>query len=476
MPMTWFRCMPRDTSAERNARQHGLRRPRVEALEDRCLFSVSGQANLSIVLEGPQAPTILTSIHGQSLAVTQGLLFSGNFAFQANLQLMQDNPHWPISLTNVYGPALDLTEGVSFSGTLAQFTYANAPALTADSIAWGDGSSSAPTVVPGSNGQFDLQGSHTYQTTGIFSITIQVSWADGVTLTIHGSASVLIVYPENAGTSTQVSAGVPESPSSSGIVLVAGDFSIQYQPSYEPQTPEAHGGQGLPYASPPPSPFPAPNGKSDGPESNDRGSPAVSFRAVLFSVSANTPIQPSVSITITAQASMQNVATVSRVDALSQYLAAPQIGADSVYGPDSAAGQWESSGKPDAPTLNVSQASSSLPAGINQASAALPPPPPAVGGRWGSAQEVTAIFERGDADDWMVFQDHLLNGLPEEESYNLMAAVTASTISTSPVSDGTVKALGLKQSEKSAMESTWRGLGEDILMLVVLACVMVQDR
>jgi hypothetical protein len=362
------------------------------------------------------------------------------------------------SLTRVYGPSLSLSEGVPFNGLVARFTYPQAPALVADSIAWGDGSSSTLTVIPYADGQVDLQGNHVYQTTGLLSITIQVTWADGTSLVIYGSAVVglsPVAYTavSAAGTSSLVLSSVY--PSSAGGYAKGPAVLSEFQLWYGPAAPSPHGGPGPAEANLPPP------GKSDMPPGIDRGSPAVSFRAILFSVSANTPLGPSVSITVAA--SMPSGPTTaglhSRADGLFEHLSAPQIEAHE---------DWEPSQKPDLQTPSISQTNPSASRGLDS---------PFVGNRWEIASAVTAVFEQGGVEDWTAFRERLLNGLPDEEPDKVVAAVALAAPSKIPLADeGAAKASHRKQSNQIVATSDWRDLGEQALVLFVLVCVTMQER
>ncbi|HXJ82981.1 MAG TPA: hypothetical protein VMS64_30375, partial [Candidatus Methylomirabilis sp.] len=70
------------------------------------------------------------------------------------------------------------TAGVSFSGTVGSFRTTNPTATAADftsTIDWGDASVTVGTVVANSNGGFDITGSHTYTTSGTFTVTARFS-------------------------------------------------------------------------------------------------------------------------------------------------------------------------------------------------------------------------------------------------------------------------------------------------------------
>ena len=81
----------------------------------------------------------------------------------------------------------------SFSGPVANLTDADPNGTVSDytaSVDWGDASSSGGTVTGPSGGPFVVSGSHTYGTTGTFTITVSVADAGGSKTTV--SCKVLI--------------------------------------------------------------------------------------------------------------------------------------------------------------------------------------------------------------------------------------------------------------------------------------------
>ena len=80
-----------------------------------------------------------------------------------------------------------------YSGTLVSFTDANPNGSTADftaTIDWGDGSSSAGDVSANGSGGFDVNGSHTYASTGPYTVKVHV--ADDGGSTADASTQVLV--------------------------------------------------------------------------------------------------------------------------------------------------------------------------------------------------------------------------------------------------------------------------------------------
>ncbi len=103
-------------------------------------------------------------------------------------------------------PTIAATAGTAFSGTLASFTdsYAANPAsdFTA-TIAWGDGSSSAGTVVA-SNGTISVSGAHTYAAAGTDPVSVTLADTNGTaTATATGTATVGAA-PTGGGTGVSV--------------------------------------------------------------------------------------------------------------------------------------------------------------------------------------------------------------------------------------------------------------------------------
>lgn len=98
--------------------------------------------------------------------------------------------------------SISATRGTAFSGTVAHFTDADPSGTTTDytaSVGWGDGSSSAATVLA-SGGGFDVRGSHTYAATGTYTVHITITDAGGATTAVSGAATVGAPPPRAAFT------------------------------------------------------------------------------------------------------------------------------------------------------------------------------------------------------------------------------------------------------------------------------------
>ncbi|HEX5446523.1 MAG TPA: DUF4214 domain-containing protein, partial [Pirellulales bacterium] len=90
--------------------------------------------------------------------------------------------------------AVDVTtpEFTPFSGVVAAFSDADPNGAAADyasTIDWGDGSTTAGTVVAAASG-FSVSGSHTYAEDGTHAVVVTIADAGGSTATISGTATV----------------------------------------------------------------------------------------------------------------------------------------------------------------------------------------------------------------------------------------------------------------------------------------------
>jgi hypothetical protein len=92
------------------------------------------------------------------------------------------------------GASIGGTEGASTgTQTVATFTDADPNGTASDYTAiinWGDGQSSAGTVVPNGAGGFDVKGSHTYAEEGTYTTMATVTDAGGSIATATGSATI----------------------------------------------------------------------------------------------------------------------------------------------------------------------------------------------------------------------------------------------------------------------------------------------
>jgi hypothetical protein len=91
------------------------------------------------------------------------------------------------------GAPVTATEGASFTGVVATFSDSD-PAATASAftatITWGDGNSSAGTIMANSGGGFSVSGTNTYAEEGGYAVAVTINDAGGSTVTSAGTASV----------------------------------------------------------------------------------------------------------------------------------------------------------------------------------------------------------------------------------------------------------------------------------------------
>jgi SdrD B-like domain len=88
----------------------------------------------------------------------------------------------------------------TFGGTVANFTDANTTSTTADftaTIEWGDGSPASEGTVSGEGGVYSVSGSHTYEGTGYFTITVHI--VDDGGSTAEATTPVLIFGKAKGG-------------------------------------------------------------------------------------------------------------------------------------------------------------------------------------------------------------------------------------------------------------------------------------
>jgi hypothetical protein len=94
-------------------------------------------------------------------------------------------------LTSV-GASVTGQAGVAFTGTVATYTDADPAGTSSDysaTINWGDGSVSAGTIAPSGSG-FQVTGTHTYSSGGLFATTISIADAGGAKTVAQGTATI----------------------------------------------------------------------------------------------------------------------------------------------------------------------------------------------------------------------------------------------------------------------------------------------
>jgi streptogramin lyase len=104
------------------------------------------------------------------------------------------------STVTVTGIPIAQVENAPFSGPVATFTPffgSVAPAYSA-TIDWGDGTApTAGTVTPGTNGQFVVNGTHTYTEEGHYPVKITVSFFNGSTTQVVGTGTTTATISED---------------------------------------------------------------------------------------------------------------------------------------------------------------------------------------------------------------------------------------------------------------------------------------
>jgi phosphodiesterase/alkaline phosphatase D-like protein len=97
----------------------------------------------------------------------------------------------PLSATGV---PVSADAGVKFSATVAKFSDANPDGKASDytaTIKWGDGSSAAGTIAAAAGGGFEVKGSHTYASGGVYKTTVTIDDVGGSTATATSKAEVI---------------------------------------------------------------------------------------------------------------------------------------------------------------------------------------------------------------------------------------------------------------------------------------------
>jgi hypothetical protein len=83
-------------------------------------------------------------------------------------------------------------------GSFAAFEQGDAPSSYSVRIDWGDGHASFATVTPNANGGFDVSGSNTYGTAGVFAVRVLVTrLSDGQTMALD--STVVVTSPAKTG-------------------------------------------------------------------------------------------------------------------------------------------------------------------------------------------------------------------------------------------------------------------------------------
>ena len=114
----------------------------------------------------------------------------------------------PLTATSV---SLTGTEGTAISGaTVATFTDANPNATVSDftaTIDWGDGTTSAGTIVAQSGGGFAVDGAHTYADEGEYTVGVSINDAGGSTASATSKATIADIAIANGSSYDTITLG-----------------------------------------------------------------------------------------------------------------------------------------------------------------------------------------------------------------------------------------------------------------------------
>jgi hypothetical protein len=210
---------------------------------------------------------------------------------------------------------------------------------------------------------------------------------------------------------------------------------------------------------PPFVPLGFPHGQGTGGGSDERGSPAFSFRAVLFSATANTAAALNNFSRVNGPPSLiqdsGNGAEVSKADSQDtfglEWAQIISLRTSTIY-------QGDPNGQP---TPNPTRP---FPAGPF----IVPQQAPAA---------VMAVQNADPSEDWTAFESRLQNGLPEEESETIDAALAGLTLSKIPIVDReAVHMTALQTAKEASLAFDWRDVGGEMVMLLALLSLYVHDR
>ncbi len=132
----------------------------------------------------------------------------------------------------VAGQAVYAQAGTSFSGVVGTFLDASGntnPGIYNAYIAWGDGNFTLGTVSALPGGGFQITGSDTYATTGIYSVSVVVTSTDGSSAFAYDAASVYPASPSGATSAPVVSVLAPDISAENADWETPYTFSVVYQ-------------------------------------------------------------------------------------------------------------------------------------------------------------------------------------------------------------------------------------------------------
>lgn len=144
------------------------------------------------------------SLVGGNLVVGGSHTYADEGGYAAKVVIVDDAPgtasgtaHVSVNVADAplttSGTSLNLTEGVAFSGLVAHLTDANLNATPADyavTINWGDGTTTAGSVVANVQGGFNVVGQHAYDEGGAYLIGVNVRDVGGASSGVITPATV----------------------------------------------------------------------------------------------------------------------------------------------------------------------------------------------------------------------------------------------------------------------------------------------
>jgi hypothetical protein len=212
----------------------------------------------------------------------------------ANHSFLMDNLEYDPdgAQLSVTGVGLTATAGTAFSGRIAHINDADTTAAAVDfttEIAWGDGVTSAGTVVAAAGGGFDVVGTHTYPSAGTFSLQVTAHKVNNRSASGSGTAQVTqagsgggpvlrACYGLNGGQPTQMYlVGRPSTPGD----CRAGDNALEWDAEGRVGAPGPTGPAGEAGVGPPGDPGPQGPIGPRGPR-GPAGTAAPRFRYVDF--------------------------------------------------------------------------------------------------------------------------------------------------------------------------------------------------
>jgi hypothetical protein len=187
------------------------------------IIEVNGVGLTTTFVNGTQLQATLTSsMLAEEGSLTITVLNPGPFGGTSNSQnfTITDAP------LSASGMTVNPTEGNLFSGMVATFTDADPFGTATDYLAtinWGDGSTSAGTIVANANGTFGVMGSHTYAEEGSRAVSVTVRDTGGSNTVASATSMATTLDAPLSGSGALVAA--TEGAAFNGVVA---SFADQY--------------------------------------------------------------------------------------------------------------------------------------------------------------------------------------------------------------------------------------------------------